>query len=310
MENWMCLDDVIPKKENQLNFRQTDRKKSWIDYKAESTGRSKEILILDAIDLLMAQEASVDHPNRSVEILEFMACINSALRMYRSSVELCEHAENRIREEFSNQLDCKDKIISEYQTQIATLQASQEVMVALEREYKALQAEFMLLNDQANKERIESEKRLAEKDRLLTVLDEDMVKYKAQAEGYGDLLREREALSQQLRDKNAEMMEREKDHQLALERAEMAAQQAVLEAVSRTKDELLAVLNETKERLAATLTEVASLRSFKDDNEALRESVGEKKGYITILEERIVTLQEQNLQLENMLRQSEENKNP
>ena len=34
MENWMCLDDVIPKKENQLNFRQTDRKKAWIDYKA------------------------------------------------------------------------------------------------------------------------------------------------------------------------------------------------------------------------------------------------------------------------------------
>ena len=106
------------------------------------------------------------------------------------------------------------------------------------------------------------------------------------------------------------MMEREKDHQLALERAEMASQKAVLEAVSRTKDELLTVLNETKERLAAALTEVASLRSFKDDNEALRESVGEKKGYITILEERIATLQEQNQQLENMLRQPEESKNP
>ena len=240
-----------------------------------------------------------------MEISEFTTCVNAVLRMYRSSLDLCEHAENRIREEFSNQLDCKDKVISEYQTQIAALQASQEVMVALEREYKALQAEFMLLNDQANKERIKAEKRLAEKDRLLTVLDEDMVKYKAQAEGYGDLLREREALSQQIRDKNAEMMEREKDHQLALERAEMTAQKALHEAVSKTQDELVTVLNETKERLTAALTEVASLRNFKDDNDSLRETIGEKRAYIAILEERISTLQEQNIQLENMLRQSE-----
>ena len=100
------------------------------------------------------------------------------------------------------------------------------------------------------------------------------------------------------------MMEREKDHQMALERAEMAAQHALLEAVSKTRDELVTVLNKTKERLAAALTEVASLRSFKDDNDSLRETIGEKKTHIAILEERISTLQERNLQLEDMLRQS------
>ena len=67
----------------------------------------------------------------------------------------------------------------------------------------------------------------------------------------------------------------------------------------------MTVLNETKERLTAALTEVASLRNFKDDNDSLRETIGEKRAYIAILEERISTLQEQNIKLENMLRQSE-----
>ena len=178
------------------------------------------------------------------------------------------------------------------------------LIAELEKEYKVLQADMMLVTDQTQKDRIEAEKRIAEKDRLITALDEDVVKYKAQADGYDELLRERDNLSQQLRDKNAEMMEREKDHQLALERAEMAAQHALLEAVSKTRYELVTVLNETKEGLTAALTEVASLRSFKDDNDSLRETIGEKKAHIAILEERIGALQERNLQLEDMLRQS------
>ena len=56
MEN--MLDDVTPKKENQINFRATDRKRAWIDQKTESSGKSREILMLEAVDGLMIQEAA------------------------------------------------------------------------------------------------------------------------------------------------------------------------------------------------------------------------------------------------------------
>ena len=276
-----------PKKENQINFRATDAKRAWIDAKVASSGKSREQLMLEAVDLMMFKEASVDHPNRGLELAEYETHVNAALRMFRASVDMCHNTEIRVREEFARQLDSKDQVIADYQSQITALQANKESLVAATSECAALKAELAAFAEQAQKDNLDAANRLAEKDRLLSVLDENMTKYKHQAEGYAELLQERDELITQLSSATAAMKDREKDHQMELERLKMTAQQAQTVAVLAAQKEMQIQLDDVKERLATAQAEAKSLHSFKADNDILRERLGEQNVHIAMLEQQI-----------------------
>lgn len=276
-----------PKKENQINFRATDTKRAWIDAKVASSGKSREQLMLEAVDLMMFKEASVDHPNRGLELAEYETHVNAALRMFRASVDMCHNTEIRVREEFARQLDSKDQVIADYQSQITALQADQESLAVATTECAALKAELAALTEQAKKDRIDAVNRLAEKDRLLSILDENMTRYKHQAEGYAEILQERDDLAAQLSSATTTMKDHEKDYQMELERLKMTAHQAQTAAVLAAQKEMQIQLDDVKERLAAAQAEAKSLQGFKDDNDKLRERLGEQNVHIAMLEQQI-----------------------
>ena len=276
-----------PKKENQINFRTTDAKRKWIEQKVASSGKSKEELMLEAIDLLMFKEAAVDHPNRGLELAEYESHVNAAFRMYRASVDMCRNTELRVRDEFARQLDSKDQVIADYQSQITVLQADHEALATVTTECAVLKAEMAALAEQAKIDSIDAANRLAEKDRLLTVLDENLTRYKAQAEGYTALLQERDNLMTQLSSAAATMKDREKDHQMELERLKMTAHQAQTEAVLAAQKEMHAQLEDLRGRLVAAQAESKSLQGFKADNDMLRERLGEQNVHIAMLEQQV-----------------------
>ncbi|MBR5021640.1 MAG: hypothetical protein IKY18_00320 [Oscillospiraceae bacterium] len=276
-----------PKKENQINFRATDAKRAWIDAKVASSGKSREQLMLEAVDLLMYKEATVDHPNRGLELAEYESHVNAAFRMFRASVDTCHNTELRVREEFARQLDSKDQVIADYQSQITALQADHEALATVTTECAALKAELAALAEQAKIDSIDAANRLAEKDRLLTVLDENLTRYKHQAEGYIELLQERNDLAAQLSSATATMKGREKDHQMELERLKMTAHQAQIDAVLAAQKEMQTQLEDLRGRLVAAQAEAKSLQGFKADNDLLRERLGEQNVHIALLEQQI-----------------------
>lgn len=276
-----------PKKENQINFRATDAKRAWIEQKVASSGKSKEELMLEAIDLMMFKEAATDHPDRGLELAEYESHVNATLRMFRASVDLCHNTEVRVREEFARQLDSKDQVIADYQSQITALQADQESLAVATTECAALRAELAALTEQAKKDRIDAVNRLAEKDRLLSILDENMTSYKHQAEGYAELLQERDNLMTQLSSTTATMKDREKDYQMELERLKMTAHQAQIDAVLAAQKEMQTQLEDLRGRLVAAQAEAKSLQGFKADNDLLRERLGEQNVHVAMLEQQI-----------------------
>lgn len=272
-----------PKKVNQINFRATDEKKAWIENEMEQSGKSKEQLMLEAIDLLMFHKTVIDNPGRGIEMDEFEANLNAIRRMFGASIDLCNNTEKRVREKFALQLESKDQIIAGYQSQIE----------ALEDDNKAL-AEDVAKIKTIQKELDNAKERLTEKDRVIISLDGDLVKYKGKAEGYDELRAERDALEKQLRDANSSIKDLKKDCELEVERTKMAAVEVMREAVAHAQkemqqqiDTLKETLDVTKEVAANAKAEANSLRGFRDANDELRITIGEQKARIAILEDQL-----------------------
>lgn len=153
-----------------------------------------------------------------------------------------------------------------------------------------MQADLDDTTERARKDRNDAADRIAEKDRLISALDGEILKYKAQAEGYDDLKADRDSLAEQLREANAQNKEQAKDHEIALERvardAEKAQEKAVAEAMAAVQEKL----DRTRVRLVVAEAEAASLRSFKTANDELRETLGEKRAKIAMLEDQVAAM--------------------
>lgn len=249
----------------------------------EQSGKSKEQLMLEAIDLLMFHKTVIDNPGRGIEMDEFEANLNAIRRMFGASIDLCNNTEKRVREKFALQLESKDQIIAGYQSQIE----------ALEDDNKAL-AEDVAKIKTIQKELDNAKERLTEKDRVIISLDGDLVKYKGKAEGYDELRAERDALEKQLRDANSSIKDLKKDCELEVERTKMAAVEVMREAVAHAQkemqqqiDTLKETLDVTKEVAANAKAEANSLRGFRDANDELRITIGEQKARIAILEDQL-----------------------
>lgn len=272
-----------PKKVNQINFRATDEKKAWIENEMEQSGKSKEQLMLEAIDLLMFHKTVINNPGRGIEMDEFEMNLNAIRRMFGASIDLCNNTEKRVREKFALQLESKDQIIAGYQSQIEALEDDNKALAEDVAKIKTIQIEL----DNAKE-------RLNEKDRVIISLDGDLVKYKGKAEGYDELRAERDALEKQLRDANSTIKDLKKDCELEVERTKMAAVEVMREAVAHAQkemqqqiDTLKETLDVTKEAAANAKAEANSLRGFRDANDELRITIGEQKARIAMLEDQI-----------------------
>ena len=238
-------------------------------------------MLISTYELEMAKEVI---PERKTEISNFQMKAKEMVDAFLFSVQLNEDAEKRIRAEFADRLETQTKTIANYQEQIEVLKGEKKALAEAAAEAKGLQADLDAVTEQARHDRNDAADRLAEKDRLISALDGEVLKYKTQAEGYDDLKADRDSLGERLREANSTIKDLQKDHQMEMERAGMAAQQAQREAVAEATATIREKLDQAKEQLAAAQAEANSLREFKAANDRLHETVGEQKAKITMLE--------------------------
>lgn len=282
------------KKKNQkaqVNFRSSEDMAAWIKERSKALNQTQEDFLNNVVEDYMLRVKEEEFPSRGVETAEFESHLRAMQRMFVASLDLCQNTENRVREDFRLQLETKDRAISDYQEQVSALKEEKKILSEDAAKTKALQVELDAVTEQARKDKNDSADRIAEKDRLISALDGEVLKYKAQAEGYDDLKNDRDALAEQLRETNAQNKEQAKDHEIAMERAAREAEKAQEKAVAEAKAAVQEKLDQTKERLAAAEAEAASLRGFKAANDELRETLGEKKARISMLEDQVAAME-------------------
>ena len=285
------IDKKQPEKVKQVNFRAPEEMADWIKERSKESNKKQEDFLREMVEEYMLQAAEEQYPNRGVEAAEFKSLLMRLQRMFVASLDLCENTENRVREDFRLQMETKDRAIADYQEQVSVLKEEKKILSEDAAKTKALQVELDAVTEQARKDKNDSADRIAEKDRLISALDGEVLKYKAQAEGYDDLKADRDSLAEQLRDANVQNKEQAKDHEIALERAAREAEKAQEKAVTEAKAAVQEKLDQTKERLVIAEAEAASLRGFKAANDELRETLGEKKAKISMLEDQVAALE-------------------
>ena len=253
----------------QVNFRAPDSMANWIKQRSKEEKKKQEKFLADVVEGYMLQVAAEEFPSRGTEVSDFKSRIMELHRMYVNSVTICEHTQKRVREEFRASLESKDRIISDYQKEIQSLKTKISILDEANAFHKSMQEDMDDMRNQSQREQNTLERRISEKDRLISMLDADLEKYRSMLEGYDAMRASRDTLAEQLRETNAAIKEMEMAHELALERAAIQAEAAILRDLRAETDNLREKLGEQKARLEMLTaqkerveTEAAELRGL------------------------------------------------
>ena len=257
-------------------------------------------VLIGAYEMEKAKEAI---PDRETEIANFQLKAHELVEAFLHSLQLNQDAEARIRQEFEAELVRNKKTIDNYQGQIEALKAEKALLSEDAAKVKFLQTELDSVTEQARKERNEAADRIAEKDRLISTLDGRLEMVEIQAAGYDKLKDERDSLARQLQEAQSTVKEQDKDHQMEMERAAMAARQAQDEAVAAAKAEADGKIASLKEQLQeakiagakdlqaaekaaheADKVAAAEIRKLEQENARLRELMAEMKAKMSMEE--------------------------
>lgn len=259
------------------SFRVTDEVTEKIKQIQSDLKLTQDAALRRMIQAYEMEQAKEVIPERETEISNFQVKAQELVEAFLYSLQLNQDAEARIRQEFEAELVRNQKTIDNYQSQIEALKAEKALLSEDASRVKTLQAELDAVTEQARRERNDSADRLAEKDRLISSLDGEVVKYKAQAEGYEALKADRDSLASQLRDANEKISTMTKEHEVDLEREGRKADQAKVEAVATAKAEAQVQIDALKDKIAETRVagEKAVQEALKVAAEDLRKAVHE-----------------------------------
>lgn len=276
----------------RLNAEDTEKFKAFCE-ESEMTAAQGFSVLLEVMEL---DRAGRSLPARQTEIENFEQLTKGLVSAFLHSLELNESAENRVREQFSMQLESQTRTILDYQEQISTLQSQLEESLDFAEAYRAdLQvaqdnvAEAEKLRLQAEKDlaalKNDKENQLSDKENIIAMLTDKLLEAERKAEGYDGLEAQNTSLKaslasaeQQVKDiqKDAQN-ERErllKDSEVALERAVRKAEKSA-EAESRKEFERLRSQNtELLQTIAANERGAnEQLRALDKENTGLKETI-------------------------------------
>lgn len=121
---------MAERKENSpISFRADDETKRKFE-EASSEFENKNVFMQTLLNLYSLDKTGVALSGQETSIKNFQSLVNSLLKEYTHSLELTANAENRVRDEFSVQLDNKDSIISDLQERLARAEQTAEQMVS------------------------------------------------------------------------------------------------------------------------------------------------------------------------------------
>ena len=269
----------------RLNSDDTERFKAFCEETEMTAAQGFSALI----EIMELDRAGKLLPARKTEIENFEQLTKSIVSAFLHSLELNENAENRIREQFSMQLESQAQTISDYQNQIKTMQLQLEESMDFAEAYRSDLQVAQENVEEATKLRLQYEsdiavlkedrdKQLSDKENIIGMLTDKLMVAEQKAEGYDDLKAENLDLRAKLTALEQTLKDNRKDAEIALERA--------LNALSKEKDK-------EREQLQSKLTSQISdlqqillinertaneqLRKLDKENANLRETLAELK---------------------------------
>ena len=171
----------------QTNFRLDQETVDAFRDFCEKNGMNQAQGFAHIMQIVEMDRAKMATPGRAVEIEAFEKNIKNITDAYLNSLEICNDAEGRIREQFATSLDSKDKMIAELQTKIASLQTEKDI--AEQTATSATKAAAQAAKEaEAAKEQAATAARLVEeKDRTIATLAEKLATIECKANDYDKL---------------------------------------------------------------------------------------------------------------------------
>ena len=219
------------------------------------------------MEVLALDNARATLNTRETEISNFEQHAKALISAYLHSLELNVNAEARIREEYAYQIEGQARTISEYQNQISALKSQLEEVVSLaesfQEENTALRSsssesedKAIRLQEELTAAKEDKEKQLADKDSIISMLSAKLTSAEQKANDYDKLSERTEALQRDLASAMQTIKDKEKDAQIAQERAVRAAEKAIeaehrkeLEKLRSQNTELLQTIAGTEKGL-------------------------------------------------------------
>lgn len=233
-------------------------------------------------------------PERKTEISDFEQHANAMVSAFLHSLELNQNAEERIRMEFNQDLERSKVLLDEKIEQIKELKVQLVDLAGASEQAKQLQKEWDAATEQARKDKLDFEERLADKTRALKEADSRLSMMEIKAEGYDDLKADRDSLEKKLRAAEQEVKDLKKNHEIELERTKNKAEKDQNDAVAVVKadgeekvSKLRIELQEAKIKAAKDLQaaeraahesdvrSAAEIRKLEQENARLREQLAE-----------------------------------
>lgn len=245
-------------------------------------------MLVDAYELEQAKQTI---PSREKEISNFQAKAQELIEAFLYSLQLNQDAEARIRAELDLQMKSKDTALADCQAQLKTAKEKIGELRAIEGALAEAKAEnnrlqLALQTKEADSKRADEQHagQLADKDKLIALMQKELEIAKTKATGYDELKAERDSLAEALKATEEEAKEQKREYERQSERAGRAAEKAQDAAVAAVKEEANSNIAELKERLQTAQIEA---------ERALRATEKEAAAEIRKLEQEISRLREQ-----------------
>jgi len=256
--------------------------------------------LLQVLELDNAKKAL---PTREIEIIDFETHVKALMQAFLHSLNLCDNTEVRVREEFANQLETKDRTISDYHVQIENLKRKIEDITAQNAALQNVNSENFDLkyklqdkNQEIDTMQKDHKRQLDDKDSIIRMLNDKLFVAEAKTEGYDALAEERDVLQELNKELEKAKDETIKEYELKAERATRAAEKAQDEAVRSVRaeaDEMIGALR--KELQEAQIDAERQLRAVeKSSAEEIRKLEIEKAA----LREELATLKAASMKME------------
>lgn len=230
---------MAEKKENSpISFRANDETRKRFE-EASAEFENKNIFMQTLLNLYSMDKAGATLSGQETSIKNFQTLVNSLVKEYTHSLELTANAENRVRTEFSVQLDSKDNTISDLQERLAEAKQTAEQTVS---EVESLREQLEQKSDivtTANEKIQQLETNLADKkiiieerDKTILNMTEEINSLKDKTENAEAIQNENITLSRQLEELRKEYDNYKKQTEDEKQTAEHQKQADIAKAIA------------------------------------------------------------------------------
>lgn len=240
----------------QANFRiGTDSAEKFRSF-CEEQGMNQAQGFDHLLSVLEMDRAKTILINRQTEITDFEMHIKAVMSSYLQSIELNEHAEARVREEFISQLNSRDQTILDYQNQleaakmeIVSLKAFESALVDLEAELGNLRHALSSKEEEIQAIQQQHSSQLGDKENIISMLEKNLLIAEKKAVEFDDLKREYDLLADELHASQEDLRAQKREFDLSIERAARESEKALDKAVSKVRGDSEEMIRSLREQL-------------------------------------------------------------